>query len=84
MKGTGIKANIEGLDIGGKTGSATGNEGKTHGWFVGFFSIGEKEYTMMIFTPNINSVKVTDSEALGGGDTAAPVFKDIVKKLNMK
>ncbi|EHI98373.1 Peptidoglycan glycosyltransferase [Clostridium sp. DL-VIII] len=80
--GTGIKAYIGNLDIGGKTGSSTGSEGKTHGWFAGFFSIGDKKYTMVVFTPDINSSKATDNEELGGGDTAAPVFKDIVKKLN--
>lgn len=83
INGTGIKAYIGDLDIGGKTGSSTGNEGKTHGWFAGYFSIGGKNYTMVVFTPNIQS-KGNNNEELGGGDTAAPIFKDIVKKLNMK
>ena len=82
IKGTGIKAYIGDLDIGGKTGSATGSEGQTHGWFAGYFSIGEKEYSMVVFTPEIQSLKGANNEALGGGDTAAPIFKDIVKKLN--
>lgn len=84
IKGTGIKAYIPGMDMGGKTGSATGSGGKTHGWFAGFFTIEDKKYTMIVFTPDINSVKTSDNETLGGGDTAAPVFKDIVKKLNTK
>ncbi|MCE5220386.1 MAG: penicillin-binding protein 2 [Clostridium sp.] len=84
IKGTGIKAYIGDLDIGGKTGSATGTEGQTHGWFAGYFSIGEKNYTMVVFTPEIQSLKGTNNEDLGGGDTAAPIFKDIVKKLNMR
>ena len=84
IKGTGIKAYIGDLDIGGKTGSATGNEGQTHGWFAGYFSIGEKNYTMVVFTPEIQSLKGANNEDLGGGDTAAPIFKDIVKKLNMR
>ena len=82
IKGTGIKAYIGDLDIGGKTGSATGSEGQTHGWFAGYFSIGEKKYSMVVFTPEIQSLKGANNEALGGGDTAAPIFKDIVKKLN--
>ena len=57
IKGTGIKAYIGDLDIGGKTGSATGSEGQTHGWFAGYFSIGEKNYTMVVFTPEIESAK---------------------------
>jgi cell division protein FtsI/penicillin-binding protein 2 len=84
IKGTGIKAYIGDLDIGGKTGSATGSAGKTHGWFTGYFSIGDKNYTMVVFTPEIESVKGGGDEALGGGDTAAPIFKDIVKNLNMR
>ena len=84
IKGTGIKAYIGDLDIGGKTGSATGNEGQTHGWFVGYFSIGEKNYTMVVFTPEIQSLKDNENKELGGGDTAAPIFKDIVKILNMR
>ena len=82
IKGTGIKAYIGDLDIGGKTGSATGSEGQTHGWFTGYFSVGEKNYTMVVFTPKIESTN--GNEDLGGGDTAAPIFKDIVKKLNMR
>jgi cell division protein FtsI/penicillin-binding protein 2 len=82
IKGTGIKAYIGDLDIGGKTGTATGSEGQTHGWFTGYFSIGEKNYTIVVFTPKIESIK--GNESLGGGDTAAPIFKDIVKRLNMR
>ena len=84
IKGTGIKAYIGDLDIGGKTGSSTGNEGQTHGWFAGYFSIGEKNYTMVVFTPEIEAMKGSNNEELGGGDTAAPIFKDIVKTLNMR
>lgn len=84
IKGTGIKAYIGDLDIGGKTGSATGSEGQTHGWFAGYFSIGEKKYTMVVFTPEIQAIKDNKNQDLGGGDTAAPIFKDVVKKLNMR
>lgn len=84
INGTGIKAYIGDLDVGGKTGSATGSEKQTHGWFAGFFDIGEKKYTMVVFTPDIKSSDRIENEELGGGDTAAPIFKDIVKKLNMR
>ncbi len=84
IKGTGIKAYVGDLDIGGKTGTSTGSDGQTHGWFAGYFSVGEKNYTMVVFTPNIKPEENTDNEDLGGGDTAAPIFKDIVKKLNAR
>ena len=84
IKGTGINAYIKDLEVGGKTGSATGNEGQTHGWFAGYFSIGNKSYTMIVFTPEIKARDGSINEDLGGGDTAAPIFKDIVKALNNK
>lgn len=81
QRGTGKLANVEGLDIGGKTGSATGGNGSgTHGWFVGYFNIGEKYYTMIVFAPNIKGNE-ENGETLGGGNTAAPIFSDIVKNL---
>lgn len=79
-KGTGIKAKVDGIEIGGKTGSATGADGQTHGWFSGYFEVGDKLYTMTVFVPDINK----EGEDLGGGDTAAPVFREIVKTLNEK
>ena len=80
-RGTGKKAMVEGVDIGGKTGSATsGTKSGTHGWFVGYFNINEKYYTMIVFVPNIQNDE-ENGEELGGGSTAAPIFRDIVKKL---
>ncbi|MDD7793333.1 penicillin-binding transpeptidase domain-containing protein [Clostridium sp. 'White wine YQ'] len=76
-KGTGTNAFIPNVDIGGKTGSATGAKGTTHGWFSGYFNIGKKYYTMVIFVPDING-KNEEGENLVGGNTGAPIFKDIV------
>lgn len=78
--GTGNSAYIKNVEIGGKTGSATGSNGTTHGWFGGYFKIGNKNYTMIIFTPDING-KNENGEDLVGGNTAAPIFKDIVLEL---
>lgn len=80
-RGTGQKAMVEGVDIGGKTGSATsGTNSGTHGWFIGYFNINEKYYTMIVFVPNIQ-INGNNGEELGGGSTAAPIFRDVVKKL---
>lgn len=79
--GTGINAKVEGIDIGGKTGSATGAEDSTHGWFSGYFKINNKTYTMVVFVPNIQG-KGDAGMDLGGGDTAAPIFREIIKSLN--
>ena len=40
-----------------------------------------KKYTMVVFTPDIEQVKDENNNDAGGGDTAAPIFKSIVKKL---
>lgn len=87
LKGTGMAAQVKGVDIGGKTGSSTGggsNENKenqnTHGWFVGYFNIDKKYYTMLVFAPNIDG-KNEEGEELQGGNTCAPIFKDIVESI---
>ncbi|WP_310937521.1 penicillin-binding transpeptidase domain-containing protein [Clostridium sp. SHJSY1] len=80
-RGTGVNAKVDGSTIGGKTGSATSGDKNTHGWFSGFFKIKNKTYTMTIFAPNIAGKGVTGEE-VGGGNTAAPIFKEIVKSLN--
>lgn len=80
-EGTGIKANVEGIKIGGKTGSATsGTLNSTHGWFVGYYTINNKTYTMIVFVPDILQIN-ENGEELGGGDTAAPIFADIIKNI---
>ncbi|MGK0468658.1 penicillin-binding transpeptidase domain-containing protein, partial [Clostridium sp.] len=82
-KGTGKQAYIEGMDIGGKTGTTEYyDKGKKHsdGWFVGFFNLNGKNYSMVVFVPDID----IDSEGKDdeeGGTTAAPIFKEIVEAL---
>lgn len=78
VNGTGKNALIENTITGGKTGSSTGNDNCTHGWFAGYFELNGKSYTMVVFVPQLNDNK------LGGGNTAAPVFKDIVLALKDK
>lgn len=79
--GTGKNADINGMNVGGKTGSSTGSNGKTHGWFIGYFEKDNKKYTMIVFTPDIESIKDSNNNEVGGGYTAAPIFKKIVEKL---
>ena len=80
-KGTGSAAKIEGITQGGKTGTATGEGGATtHGWFAGYFELNNKMYTLVVVAPNINGVDANGNE-LGGGNTAAPIYRDIIKSL---
>ncbi len=81
-KGTGKEAFVAGVDMGGKTGTATRMEpsenGKMEkhddGWFIGYFKINNKYYSMMVFVKDIE-----DNQ--GGGSTAAPIFRDVIKEL---
>lgn len=78
--GTGKKAKIEGIEVGGKTGTTEywvkDKDNKdiecSDGWFVGFFKYNNKYYSMVVFIPEI-----LESDA--GGGTAAYVFRDIVE-----
>lgn len=79
--GTGKEAYINGVETGGKTGSSTRMEKddkgvtikRTDGWFDGYFNFKGKEYVLIVYIPNIGTEN-------SGGNTAAPVFKDIIKK----
>ncbi|AYD40134.1 penicillin-binding protein 2 [Clostridium fermenticellae] len=83
--GTAKQAYMPECVIGGKTGSTqrmetvkNSNVVKEHsdGWFVGFFNIKGKVYSMVVF------VKDIDKDNDSGGTTAVPIFKSIVQKLN--
>lgn len=80
LKGTGTRAAVQGINIGGKTGSATGSDKKTHGWFAGYFTYKDENYTMVVFTPDLEGISENNEEA-GGGNTAAPIFEEIVKNI---
>lgn len=79
-KGTGYRAKVEGIEMGGKTGSATSSSGNTHGWFSGYFVHDNKTYTVVVFVPDIKG-KGKDGEDMGGGNTAAPIFREVVKAI---
>jgi cell division protein FtsI/penicillin-binding protein 2 len=78
--GTGKKAQVQGIEIGGKTGTTEywikDKDNKdvecSDGWFVGFFKYNNKYYSMVVFIPEI-----LGNDA--GGGTAAYVFRDIVE-----
>ena len=79
--GTGKMAKVNGVDIGGKTGTAnTSIKDTVHCWFIGYYKNNDKYYTMVVVVPNIKSTN-DDGKDLGGSNTSAPIFADIVRNL---
>ncbi len=73
--GTGTSAQIGGLRIGGKTGTAeTGVGGKNVTWFIAFAGPpGEK--------PRLAVAVVLENQSLTGGATAAPIARQVMQAL---
>ncbi|MCT4595149.1 MAG: penicillin-binding transpeptidase domain-containing protein [Anaeromicrobium sp.] len=67
--GTGKRAQINGVKVAGKTGTAQTNS-KSHDWFVGFAPAND---------PKVTVVVVLENEGKGGGVSAAPIARDILK-----
>ena len=82
-EGSGFEAKVDGVKIGGKTGTSTGHGGINHGWFAGYFLLDNKKYTIIVIAPNIGN-KHPDGRELGGGNTGAPIFRDIVTEFTKK
>lgn len=79
-KATGYNARIEGIDLGGKTGTAEVKINELyHGWFAGYFSLNNQNYSMVVMAPDIRSS--SDDKNKSGNTTCAPIFKDIVTEL---
>ncbi|SHJ49542.1 peptidoglycan D,D-transpeptidase FtsI family protein [Paramaledivibacter caminithermalis] len=73
-EGTGKRAQIQGVESYGKTGSAeaVGKYGETvHAWFTGFFLGKKSEYVVTVIVEDKGS----------GGRIATPIFSNIAKKM---
>lgn len=79
-EGSGFEAKVNGVEVGGKTGTSTGKDRPDHGWFAGYFVKDDKKYSMVVLAPNL-PVKHPDGREVGGGNTGAPIFRDVVTKL---
>ncbi len=74
--GTGKVMNIENVEVGVKTGTTERFNGENYvsdGWVLGYFKHRNKYYSMCVFVENINE------KGQYGGNTAGPIFKDIVE-----
>jgi cell division protein FtsI/penicillin-binding protein 2 len=80
-KGTGKRAIIKGLKIGGKTGTSRKivngkySQERYNSSFIGFFPADNPKYICLILVNTPKSVGIT------GGEVAAPVFRNVVKKI---
>ncbi len=75
--GTGSNARIQGVEVGGKTGTTEYSDGEkdlSDGWFIGFFEHKGKYYSMVVFVPQSEDIS-------GESRVACSVFKNIVEKL---
>jgi cell division protein FtsI/penicillin-binding protein 2 len=81
LDGTGKKANLNGITIGGKTGTSRKLvDGKYsqqfyNASFVGFFPVENPQYVMLIL---VNS---PTQSSYYGGDVAAPIFKKVTERI---
>ena len=81
-QGTGLKARVEGITVGGKTGTAQKYNRETqrylHGQylasFIGFAPAEHPDYVLAIFVDN-------PRPSYYGGDVAAPIFANIMRRI---
>ncbi len=74
--GTGTRAQIPGVDVAGKTGTAQHGEGrKAHAWFISFAPANDPEIAVAVIAEDGG---VAGSEA-GGGTVAAPIAKQMME-----
>ncbi len=69
--GTGTRAQISGVAVAGKTGTAENEKDKDHSWFVGFAPAEN---------PQIAVAVILENDGRSGGDTAAPIAGSVMNK----
>jgi penicillin-binding protein 2 len=67
--GTGKLARIEGMEVGGKTGTAQNPHGEDHSWFIAFAPADEPKIAVAVLVENGG----------GGGAVAAPIARRVMK-----
>ncbi|MCZ2822966.1 MULTISPECIES: peptidoglycan D,D-transpeptidase FtsI family protein [unclassified Modestobacter] len=68
-EGTGRRAQISGIEVAGKTGTAE-NAGPDHNWFIGFAPAGDPSIAVAVFIRNGGGT---------GGDISAPIAREVIE-----
>ncbi len=71
QRGTGNRASIPGVVVGGKTGTAQNESDKDHAWFIGFASNDKTHVGVAV---------ILEKEGQSGGVVAAPIAGQILKE----
>lgn len=69
--GTGRRAKINGITVAGKTGTAENETDKDHAWFVGYAPAED---------PQIAVAVILENDGRSGGDAAAPIAGNVMRK----
>jgi len=69
--GTGKNAQIRGMSVAGKTGTAETDSGKDHAWFVGYAPAEN---------PTICVAVILENDGSSGGSTACPIARNVIRK----
>jgi peptidoglycan glycosyltransferase len=74
--GTGVNAQIPGLPVAGKTGTAQHAEGRApHAWFIGFTESGDRRIAVAVVVEEGGNV----GSEITGGRTAAPIARQVMQ-----
>jgi peptidoglycan glycosyltransferase len=73
-EGTGRQAAVPGVRVAGKTGTATGSEGFSNPWFIGFAPVDDPTIAIAVFIEG----SAVSGESASGGSVAAPIASDLI------
>ena len=73
--GTGTAARIEGIRVGGKSGTAQRGQGQNpHAWFIAFGSSGDRSIAVAVIVESGGSL----GSEITGGRASAPIARDVI------
>jgi peptidoglycan glycosyltransferase len=74
-EGTGRRGAVPGVRVAGKTGTATGSDGFSNPWFIGFAPVDNPSIALAVF---IEGTEVS-GESASGGSLAAPIASELIQ-----